>query len=385
MKFFALVNAGLEETAQKEIKEILNAEAKIYPRVLEFEVKLREDAIKLIYHSQSIRRIIFSLGQFKDQESIDFGSKNKLKELDWADFFSSGLTFKVEVENVKGQENRNQIAHDVAGKIYSQLEKSALSPQIQVKKPDFLVIVFFNGREYFIGVDLAGVELNSRYYRVFPHSASFKGDLAYFFVRKSGFMPGSKLLVGFMKDCALAIEAAIFSQGLLVHNAEEKNFSFYKFPFFRDLTVASLIGLLSPGPGKAAGKESGKKEEAKNEKVKIFAFDESPQSYIASKKNAQLAKISQHLSVSKYSLDELDVKFSENEFDVVIFQVTTKDESKINEIYYQAGYVLKKKGRLLLIGRKAWPLSVSSKFRLLSTEEVQRGDFSYKFWLQEKL
>ena len=105
---------------------------------------------------------------------------------------------------------------------------------------------------------------------------------------------------------------------------------------------------------------------------------------ISARKNAKLAGVYDKIEINKFSLDELDVKFAENEFNRLIFHITTKDESKINEIYYQASYILKKKGTLMLIGRPNWELSISSKFILKEEKEISRGSSVTKFWLLEK-
>jgi 23S rRNA G2445 N2-methylase RlmL len=313
MKTFILVNPGIEETAQQEVKELVDISAKIYDSVLEVEV---EDYSKL-KKLQSARRVLVSLG--KGLESFDND--------DWKKHFSVDKSFKVEIENVKGQENRLEIARKVAGMVYAGLD---FEPKLELKKPEMLVVVFFNGKDYFIGIDETVEELNSRSYRVFAHSASFKGDLAYYFVRKSGFKKGEKLLVGFAKDGTLAIEAALFSG------------------------------------------------------EKVFSFDETRQNITASRKNAQLAAVKDLVDSQKYALDELDVRFSEQEFDCLILQITTKDEGKLNEIYYQASYILKKGGRLFIIGRENWNLSISEKFKLVFEDTIKKGESVHKFWLMEK-
>ena len=233
-----------------------------------------------------------------------------------------------------------------------------------MKKPDVLINVYFNNQEYFVGIDFAGVELHTREYRVFPHSASFKGDFAYAFVRKSGFKPEHKLLVGFVKDGTLAIEAALYAYQLPVHRPQEKSFSFFKFPAFNQKKFTDTAPNSKP--------------------TTIFAFDESQQNLIAARKNSQLAGTVKYINFHKMALDELDVKFNPEEFDQLIFQITTKDEEKLNEIYYQANYVLKSKGTLLLIARPNWEISISSKFKLVIKEEILRGGSIHKLWLKIK-
>ena len=314
MKYFALTNLGLEQTAKQEIKELFETDSVMNKNVLEFET---EKAVEL----QSVRRILTAITKTKNIEEI-----NLPKNFSYQDFFTTEKTFKVEVEGIKGQENRIKIAKEVAGKLFEMLKP--VSPELELKNPDFFVIVYFNGEEYFIGIDKNVGELNSRKYRVFPHSASFKGDLGYHLVRISGFQKDKKLLVGFCKDGVIAIEAALFS------------------------------------------------------KQTVFAFDEVMPNVTATRKNGKIAKVD--LKVQKYDLDDLDVKFEENEFDNLIFHVTTKDEDKINEIYYQANYVLKSKGTLLLFGREHWELSISDKFKLIEEGEIHRGDSVLKHWLLKK-
>jgi tRNA G10 N-methylase Trm11 len=316
MKYFALVNQGLEEVAQQEIKE-LGADSTVHANVLEFSND-SENSPRL----QSARRILLAMGKDKKFENLDS------KGFPWAKFCSK-KTFKIEVEGVKGQENRIEIAKVMAQNIFEGLDNK-LEIRLEMKKPDFLVVVFFNGTEYFMGLDIHG-DLNSRKYRLFPNSASFKGDASYYFVRLSGFTPGEKLLVGFCKDGSIAIEAALFS---------EKN------------------------------------------NGNILAFDESMPNVVAARKNAKVAKVD--LEVQKYSLEDLDVKYGEGVFDRCIFYITSKDEDKINELYYQVNYILKKRGTLLLIGRESWEVSVSDKFKLVGNEELKRGESVHKVWVLEK-
>ncbi len=362
MRIFVIVNPGLEKLAEQEIKELVKVKVKIYGSVLDFEIKDEKEWFYLVEHLQSARRVLIAFGE--DAERWD--------SFDFQDYLSSDSTFKVEVENLKGQENRFKIAKEVAGKIYTELAKSKINPKLELKHPEVLVIVYGQEGKYFLGIDLFGQEVNSRAYRVFPHSASFKGDLAYFFVRKSGFKPGEKLLVGLVKDGTMAIEAALFANKINFLDKDKitkKNYSFFKFPKWRKVDLSGF-GSLKTKPLPPANK--------------IYAFDTNMQSIVSAKKNAQIAGVREHLELQKYSLEDLDLKYGEKEFDQLIFQVTSKDEDNLNEIYYQASYVLKPKGTLLLIGRGGWQLTVSEKFKLLEEAEIRRGESSYHYWLMEK-
>ncbi len=323
MKCFALVNAGLEKVARQEIEETVKVKSQLSDNVVEFETEDKAHLLSL--KIQSARRLLISLGKTKNIDDFKFG------EVGWQDILTKDFSFRVEVEGVKGQENRIEISRAVAGKFFKAVEDEGIQPKIELKTPQLLLVVYFNQTEYFLGIDSNVEELNSRNYRVFAHQASFKGDLAYYFVRRSCFRPGERLLVGFAKDGTIAIEAARFAGD-----------------------------------------------------TRILSFDESRQNVTAARKNAKLAKVDKLTDIQKYSLDELDVKFSEGEFDRAIFHVTTKDEEKINEIYYQLNYILKHGGTVLFIGRKNWELSISSKFILKEESEICKGESCYKTWLLEK-
>ncbi|MEK6809081.1 MAG: THUMP domain-containing protein, partial [Nanoarchaeota archaeon] len=202
MKFVAIVNPGMQELCQQEIKELIGVSGKAFPHTVEFDASLEQGLI-ILYHGQSPRRLIVSLGKYKNIDEIDFNS------VDWKNFVSNS-SFKVEVENVKGIENRLAFAKKVAGKVFASVEKQKLALSIDLKKPDFLFLVYFNGKEYYLGIDVAGQELHSRAYRVFTHSASCKGDLGYYFARKTGYKAGNSMLIGFVKDGVIAIETALF-------------------------------------------------------------------------------------------------------------------------------------------------------------------------------
>ena len=229
MKTLVLVTPGLEEIAAQELQEQLQEKAKISPGVLEFSVSEKEKLLRLPFHLQSARRALLFLAKRKEAEKIS------LKTEEWISFLPKAFSFKVEVENVSGQENRFALAGATATKIFDFLEKEHRMT-IDLKKPQFLFVLYFTGKEYFLGLDLCGQELNTRGYRLFPHSATFKGDLAYYILRKSGFRKNERLLVGFCKDGAIAIEAALYSlQGSSQGNGSQGTIEAF------DLNTANVI------------------------------------------------------------------------------------------------------------------------------------------------
>lgn len=321
MKAAVIVSPGLEKLSQQEIKELLHIKGKIESSLLSFE--LDEALLEILPKLQSIRRVILPFGEICD-DNITFNFSFKFKK-----YFKNEVKLKIEVENLKGQENRIEISKKVAAKLFSLLKKEKIKASIDYKKPDLTIIVYNTNKKMLIGMDFTGRKLNVREYRVFPHSASFKGDLAYYFVRKSGFKKNEKLLSGFCKDGAIAIEAALFSPEAEVH-----------------------------------------------------AFDNNISNITAAKKNSKLAKV--NVNANKYLLEDLDIKYKKDHFDRVIFHVTRKDENHLNEIYYQVDHILKSKGTLLFISRKNWDITFPQKFKLITKEDFFLGESVYKLILLEK-
>ncbi|MEK6950538.1 MAG: THUMP domain-containing class I SAM-dependent methyltransferase, partial [Nanoarchaeota archaeon] len=223
MHCFILVNPGLQNVAQQELKELVKSKATISGQALEFTIPGKEELIRLCARGQSFRRLLVFIDKFAALERLDADKVS----FPWSDFFPLQFSFKIEVEGVPGQENRFQIAGEVAGKLFSCFQKNKFTPTLNVKKPDYTLIVYFTGKEYWVGLDCCE-EIDSRSYRVFPHQATFKGDLAYYFVRQSGFKPKEKLLLGFVRDGGLAIEAALYANKLPVR--ERAKMPLQRFP-----------------------------------------------------------------------------------------------------------------------------------------------------------
>ncbi len=354
METYVLTNPGLEEIAVQELQEKLSITAELKHNIAFFEAEPSKIA-QVARYAQSIRRICAFITTTQEAEDVDVSS------FTWKDFFTQNCSFKLVVENVKGQENRIEIARIIAGNIFDTLKKQGINANLEMKQPDFLVNIFWTGKEYVVGIDCTNKELNVRQFRVFPHQASFKGDFAYAMYHYAKSKTGNNVLSVFSKDGVIAIEAALSLNSGSVQQ-EETAFAYHHFPAFKDVVVENLD----------------KKE------VKVFACDETRQNIIAARKNATLANVKSLLEVQRYLHDELDTRFSQKEFDSVICQLTTKDESKINELYYQIDYILKEKGILLFITRSTLELSISEKFTLVEKIPFMIGQSQHVLWKLEK-
>lgn len=345
MQVLSIVNPDLIEIAKTEVKELTKKKATITsPLTLQCELTTEQTLLYLV-HAQAPRRVCLLLGKTNDPESFQ-------------PIFDKALfqdrSFKFEVENLKGQPNRLEVARKLGKPFFAYLQDQKTS--LEMKNPDLLIIVFHHQGTYYLGLDLTGSERNARQYRLFAHQASFKGDLAYHCIRESLFTPEHSLLVGFAKDATLAIEAALFAQRKPLHESTDLMFN-----------------TLFPGT---------KLPEVKQESGQIISFDQTTSNLNAARKNAHLADV--QIKVAKYSLEELDVKFDQDFFDTIIFHLTRKDEDAINELYYQTKYLLKKGGHLLFISRPSFDPSISDTFTLVKNLTLSRGDSNHKLTLLKK-
>ncbi len=353
MKCGILTSPGVGLLCQTEITELLNKQGNPITDGMIVDLTWQEIQV-LLLHSQSLRRLIILLGRGETPEQCTISTSLR-------DYFTPECSLVVEVDNIKGQDNRQRIAKSISEILFKQLERESIAAHLDYKKPQVRVVVYWTGDEYLVGVDVCGRELHQRDYRVFPHSSSLKGDLAYWLVRQSGYHPGEKLLVGFAKDGVIPIEAALWLTRTPLRDLAEC--SFHHFPSYQKQEAVPVVGV-SEG--------------------QIFAFDSTLPNVLASRKNAAIARVKKSIDFQRHSLEDLDAHYDEQSFDRLIFMVTSKDEESINELYYQSGLLLKQGGSLLILAREQWDMPISEKFDLISCEKLLRGDGFSKVWLLRK-
>jgi 23S rRNA G2445 N2-methylase RlmL len=352
MDIFTITNQGIEKSAALELNAISATIKQTNTNVIEANLE-NNQLLSYLKSSQAPRRVLAAISKSDDHNKLELNNFNL------GDFFTNDKSFKIEVEGVKGQDNRVAIAKNFATKLFNKLKEKNINPQLELKNPDFLVIIYYNNNHYYLGIDLIN-EINLREYRVFPHPASFKGDFAFNILINSKFKKEDKLLSAMFKDGVIAIEAAAYANNIEINNIENLN----PFPIFQNKNTQL--------------------NNKTNTKTIIYGFDTSNQNLISAKKNASIAGVKELVDLKKYSFDDLDVRFDKDFFDNVIFHITKKDEDQINEIFYQISYILKSGGIFSIITRSTLDLSLSSKFTLLEKIELVRGESTLTQWVSKK-
>lgn len=364
MNLVALVNPSLEQQASREVTELISAKPKSFPGFLRFPVKGKEDLFRLLYHAQALKRLIILIGEYQEPAEISTSS------FPWTDYFFPDCSFTVQIKNVPEDVSSPEIAQQFSTTIRTFLqEKYQLTTRLDFKKPDVVLVGYYYQGTYLFGLDPWGGELSKRSYRLFTHPGVFQGDLAYFFIRTSGFQPGERLLVGFTKDGTLAIEAALYAQQVPVRSTDTM-VPFHLFPSFSAEEFKTFV----------------KKELtiSHRQSSTVFAFDDSNHHLISARKNIKLAQVSEGITLSKYDLEELEVKYDHHSFDRLIFHIARREEKHIPEMFYQAGLLLKKTGTLLIINRPGFTYTVPEEWSLVEQSTVKKGDNSYAFMAVQK-
>ncbi|HIH11788.1 TPA: hypothetical protein HA241_06365 [Candidatus Woesearchaeota archaeon] len=357
VRIYFVVQLGMEEIAVQEFQELCSCTAiSVHAGLIVGDIT-PEQVLLVLQRMQSPQRILLAIAEPTNTvETIAFDDRLKL-------YFYPQCRIKVEVENVRGQEVRSRIARNVAGKLISAVENvCGFEPVVEMKKPTIIVYAVCVEGTYYVGVDAAGFELHARRYRLFPSAASFKGDFGYYFVRASGFQRGEKLLVGFVKDGTLAIEAALLANGVPLY-PQSTAFSYLSFPLFQGVQCA-----LERLPSSTT----------------VYAFDSSSPAVVAARRNVSLAGLKSLVDVKRCLLDELEVVYLSASFDRIIFYVSKKDEELINEIYYQASTLLKEGGFLLLLRCGSSDTVEPASFTVISNGVISRGDSVYSWRLFQK-
>ncbi len=280
-------------------------------------------------------------------------------------------SFNLEYIGVSGQSVRDGFSKVILPKVFSYFESMGQEVIITRKKPEAAFFVVMRdavvGTAYYLGLDVCG-DMARRAYRIFAHASSLRGDVAYRVIRELGFESGTKLLVGFAKDGVLPIEAILYASGTPFGRVV---------PFFLELGInEGSAGFTSRAVVGAARSPV---------VVSVCAFESSIPNIRAMDRNAYIAGVKSKLVVKRCSLDDCDVTFDSDEFDMVLLVVTQKDEDKLNEIYHQTHYVCKAGGVIAFLSRENWELMIPDQFKLIRKVAIERGENKSMLWILKKI
>lgn len=354
MKFALLCDRGCEEFAAQEIKNATIKEGYIL-----FEADKKE--IPNLCKNQLASRILAFIAQ-GTMENPEDAAVEQLKTFDYTPFIKDG-SFKVECHRIGEHEfQAREVEESIGALIYETKEFP-----VKLKNPDMQVFCQIVDESFVIGVDLCGYDLGKREYKVFHTRKSLRATIAYAAITAAGYTGKEILVDPFANDGAIAIEAALKASKISV-NKYKHEIAYQKMPLGKDLTS--------------------KEEEPK--KTQVTGFADSISLLKIARSNAKLAGVDKVLNLTKNDVEWLDTKFEKESVDLIVTlppssgkNTPLKAVEKLQDsLFYQARYVLKKTGAVLLVSEKrAEHLNAAEqhKFRLEKEYEVWMGESRVNF------
>ena len=335
MKGLAITSRGIEESANIEIRELINAQGKIEESCVIFDFEKFEDLCLLCYKSQSVDRIIYLIDDFEFENfSEDFEKFiDKIKIEEWIKKYKN---FKVECTRVgqhdfKSVDAETQFAKSILKKYKNEKIK------FNIKEYEIIFFIYIINNKCYLGIDFSGFELNKRIYKIFLHPGSLRGTIAYALIRESGFEKKEIVLDPFSRDGVVVIETTFYANDFPVQYFRKDKLAFLKLDLGID--YEKFFGSID--------------RKIKKSKPEIYAFDHLFKYVDFSKKNAKIAGVDKDINFSRTELEWLDIKFKKETIDRIITNLPTSknaDLEKIyNEFFYQAEFILKKDGSIAVI------------------------------------
>jgi 23S rRNA G2445 N2-methylase RlmL len=181
---------------------------------------------------------------------------------------------------------------------------------------------------------------------------------------------GKKIIIDpFMGSGIIVIEAVLDVLNFPVRYYDKEKLFFTKLDFFKKQR-------------KKFFEDQDKKKLDK--KTNIYGYDAQLRYLKATLKNSKLAGINIKMNLSKISVEWLDTKFEKNSVDVIVTDPPryglnrniSKLKKTYNELFYQAEYILKKSGLIVIITRNFKLLEESAKnhkFKITEKYTLSQG------------
>jgi 23S rRNA G2445 N2-methylase RlmL len=382
-RFFAVTDKGIEKVLAGDITKL--AKGKIVSEdnsCVVFEAK-DEAAFKFCYYIQSADRVALLLASFEFSDFDDFleKAKNNLKDVELKGFFEESATYKVDCERRGEHDFNSSYLEQELGGVFTELVNGSLGfePKVEFKRPDTNIYVFVNNNMAYIGVDLAGRNLDKRHYRIFTAPGVVNSKVYYSMVVLSGYTKKKKMVDLFSKAGVLAVEAALHANNISA-SQYNKDFAFKKIPKYKSNDWDGFFKKLD--------------SEKKSDKLHITGYDPILRNLEAAKKNAKLAGADKIISFSKLDLEWADIKLDESTVDIALSRIPCPSEHHsenqirkvYEELFHQAEFFLKEKGKLCVLSEKLGLLKemLTDEFKVVEEHSLFGGKQGYDFLVLER-
>ncbi|MBI4438992.1 hypothetical protein HY640_03625 [Candidatus Woesearchaeota archaeon] len=345
MKGLIITHKGFEDIAAKEAEELAGCEAETEDSVAILHAKNLLDLCLLSYKAQSAIKVMSLLAKTQATQDIAETASNlnrAIADTDLSPWFSENTTFKVVCARTGTHRFTSQDIMLEAAKTI----KDKTNRDISLDNPDITFYIYVAESTIYFGVDLAGMDLSKRDYRIFAHPAALKGTIAYCLTRLAEYKRTDTLLDPFTKSGIIPIEAALYATKTPVNHYRKDALAFRTLKPLENEDFDSFFKKID-------------REMNTGSKTSIYSIDSSMPSITAAQKNAKLAGVVKKITFSRIELEWLDTKFSEGEIDKIVTSPPEESsrlhsrfvEKLYKELFYQAKYALSVKGTMTCILR----------------------------------
>jgi 23S rRNA G2445 N2-methylase RlmL len=340
MKGLAITSKGIEDVTASDIQDILGVSSVISDTVCTFDCSSKVDLIKLAYRAQSVHRVLHLIDSF---ESADI-----LHE----------LTTRVSTWNLDDLKTPYTVTatrsgtHDFSSQDAVQTIKKIDGKTFTYKQYKGALHIHIRNNTCYVGLDIAGIDLSKRDYKIFPNPFSLRGPLAYAVYRQ---LEATGIISDpFCRDGTICIEAAL-------HQKSQSPHFYRKNDFLCEFDLNALDVLTAPT-------------------AQIFAMDLSFPNIAAAKKNAKIANVHKEISFRRKSVDDFDLTFEPD----TITGIMTSTQKSVSPLFERAGAVMPKGGRVAVLSMHNNPLPITDSFVQIRSKPVAAGKHVATLFVFEK-
>lgn len=353
--FFYIINmvngacisiVGFEDVTKSELENFGCKDIVINKGFLTFTAKNYLKIAEVAYLSRTGSRVLNLLGETVISKKIDNQSIAKLIEkIDFKEWFSSNTSFRVECERIGEHDFLSIDVEKLFGGliIESVNKKLGFKPRVALDNPDLIIYIDILDDRLILGIDFCGFDLAKRDYHIFVCKTAIRGNVGASMILYAD-VPDKKVILDTMSSSGtIPIEAALISSGISHNQFRKEAFVFKK---------------LIPLKNEDFEKFFTNFEKTKKKKNwKIIASDPILANVMSTNKNAKIAEVNDLIETTRIDFDWLDIKIEKNNVDAIITKMASpsknnvlKDVEKMyKEFFYQAEYILKKKGKIVCL------------------------------------
>ncbi|MEM4396436.1 MAG: hypothetical protein QXR30_02145 [Candidatus Woesearchaeota archaeon] len=310
-----------------------------------FSIEKIEDLEKLAYFSQSAEDVGFCLfynetkKEKQDEEEIKKTILNDLKDNYIISHLQKNNKIKYKIEILHS--NKIKISENDYKKKISFLidifEKLGFSSDL--KSFDFQLSYFLSETREMIGISIIPEDLSKRSYKIYLLPKSMKGPLGFLMNSIGEILDNENkkqknVLFLFSGDGILPIELALWKKAMSCRYFDKKKI-YQKILQFSNKKLEEFDEEI--------------KNKFENDKFRIVSCDVELKNLTFGQRNAKLAGIEKEIDFKTITIDFLDYKFQENEFDAIInypplfnqYSSSEKIKKFYKDLFYQTSYLLK--------------------------------------------